>query len=251
MVATNSEPRVALVTGASEGIGRATAAALARAGFRVAVNYHTNRRGADATLEAVEALGGTGIVVQADVSNFGAVQAMISRILEEWRRIDVLVCNAGVNQSIDAFELEAPDWERIIATNLKGAFNCVRHVVEPMRHQGGGHIVTVSSDCGKRGGLRSGVHFSASKAGMQALAKGLARQLAEHNILVNDVSPADIHTERWERDLTSEKIASISRNVPLGRAGRPEDVAEAILFLVENNSFITGATIDVSGGSYM
>jgi 3-oxoacyl-[acyl-carrier protein] reductase len=245
----NFRGKVALVTGAGRGIGKATALALAEAGAAVGVNdreFAPARR----VVDKIVARGGQGIVLEADITRGDQVRAMVGRLLEAFDRMDILVNNAGINQMISVFETTEADWDRLMAVNLTGAFHCVQAVIGRMRDQGGGRIVNVSSDCGKRGGKISGVHFSASKAALQAFTKALARQLAPYQITVNDVAPASILTERLQQTRTPEQLEAMARQIPLGRLGRATDVACAIRFLASDEAaHITGASLDVGGGA--
>jgi NAD(P)-dependent dehydrogenase (short-subunit alcohol dehydrogenase family) len=152
-------------------------------------------------------------------------------------------------QRASIFDLSEEDWDRTLAVNLKGCFNCVKAVAEPMREQGSGKIVTISSDAGKRGGTVTGPDYSASKGGVLGFMKGIARQLAPYGINVNDVCPSSIRTERWDREYTEEQLEELRLAKPIRKHGTPEDVAAAVLFLVsEDAGHLVGCSIDVSGG---
>jgi len=242
--------RTALVTGASRGIGRAAAMILGEQGAAIGVHCHQAIEAARAVAEAIEAAGGRAMALQGDIADEAAVARIVSELADAFGPIDILVNNAGVNHFVSVFETAEEDFDRLIAINVTGAFLCARAVAPAMREHGFGRIINVSSDCGKRGGKVSGVHFSASKAALQGLTRSLTRQLSPFGITVNDVAPATILTERLEATLTPEQRDARSRAIPIGRLGRPEDVASAIAFLASDQAgFITGASIDVNGGA--
>jgi len=244
--------KVALVTGASRGIGRVTAIALARAGAAVSVHYAMDEQAARKTVQQIEDEGGRAIAVCGDVSVREDVRRLVAEVEHRLGDIDILVNNAGINHFVSVFNTTAADFDRLLAVNTTGAFHCVQAVVSGMRRRNWGRIISVSSDCGKRGGKISGVHFSASKAALQGLTRSLARQLAQYGITANDVAPASILTERWEHLLSKDEIEAKGRLVPTGRMGRPEDVASAICFLASPAAeFITGVSLDVAGGAYI
>jgi 3-oxoacyl-[acyl-carrier protein] reductase len=240
----------AVVTGASRGIGRGIALAFAREGADVLVNYVSREAQAREVVSAIEALGRSALLFQADVSEARQVHAMVERALAAWGGIDILVNNAGITHVATPFETTEQDWDRVMDVNLKSAFLCTKAVLGAMVRQGGGRIINVSSVVAKSGTI-SGVAYCASKAGMIGLTKSLAHHLARHNILVNAIAPALIDTEilRWRTEAQwKETMASI----PLGRLGDPMDLAEAAVFLASSGgNFITGATLDVNGGLYM
>ena len=242
--------RVAVVTGAGRGIGRAIALVLAREGAKVClVDIDAER------LEAVQAeIAGTGreaLTLLCDITKMSQVMERMGWIKETVGRVDILVNNAGIIRRGTIETVTEEDWDRVIEVNLKGTFNCCKAVVEMMKKQGYGKIVNVSSIAGKLGDITSAPGYGPSKAGVDALTKTLARQLAQYGVNVNGVSPHAIETEmsaQWPEQRRKEIIASI----PLGRLGRPEDVAEAVLFLASDDaSFITGEILDVNGGALM
>ena len=242
--------RVAIITGAGRGIGRAISLTLAREGAKVClVDIDTER------LEAVQAeISGSGreaLTLLCDITKMSQVTEMMGWIKETLGRVDILVNNAGIIRRGTIETVTEEDWDRVIEVNLKGTFNCCRAVVDMMKQQGYGKIVNVSSIAGKLGDITSAPGYGPSKAGVDALTKTLARQLAQYGVNVNGVAPHAIETEmsaQWSEERRKEIIASI----PLHRLGKPEDVAEAVLFLASDEaSFITGEILDVNGGALM
>ena len=242
--------QAAVITGGARGIGRSVALAFIREGAKAAL-VDIDKSELAALREEIEKRGGCALAVPCDISNSAEAEEMVNRVLKTFGRIDVLVNNAGIIRRGTIETVTEEDWDRVIAVNLKGTFNCCRAVVDPMKRQGGGKIVNVSSIAAKTGDITSAPGYGSSKAGCDALMKTLARQLAPCGIRVNAVAPHAIETEmsaQWPEERRREIIASI----PLGRLGRPEDVAEAVLFLAsESASFITGEILDVNGGSFM
>jgi 3-oxoacyl-[acyl-carrier protein] reductase len=242
--------RVAIITGAARGIGKAIVLTLVREGARVAL-IDVEKERSDALKEEIEKKGGKAIVVSCDITKSSEVKSMVNQVLTAFGRIDILVNNAGIIRRGTIETVTEEDWGRVIDVNLNGTFNCSKAVVEAMKRQRYGKIVNISSIAGKMGDITSAPGYGSSKAGMDALTKTLARQLAPFGINVNSVSPHAIETEmsaQWSEERRKEIIASI----PLGRLGQPEDVAEAALFLVSDEaSFITGEILDVNGGAWM
>ncbi len=242
--------RVAVVTGGARGIGKAIALSFFREGTKVAIIDSDKER-----LETFKKEMGKEkkeiTVIPCDITKSGDVKKMVDQVRKEFGRIDILVNNAGIIRRGTIETVTEEDWDRVIEVNLKGTFNCCRAVVETMKSQGYGKIVNVSSIAGKMGDITSAPGYGPSKAGIDALTKTLARQLAPYGINVNAVSPHAIETEmsaQWSEEKRKEIVASI----PLGRLGRPQDVAEAVLFLAsEEASFITGEILDVNGGALM
>jgi 3-oxoacyl-[acyl-carrier protein] reductase len=233
--------RIALVTGASRGIGRAVAVALAAAGADVAVNYRERVAQADAVVEAIRATGRRAIAVAADVSDAASVAAMLRRVEAELGPVDVLVNNAGIGLVRSLDELTEEEFDRTIAVNLKSAFLCTQAVLPHMRTQGWGRIVNVSSGAA-RGAGGVGVHYNASKAGMEGLTRGYAARLAKEGITVNAVAPSLIET-----DMVRGGVASSPARIPMGRFGTPEECAQAVLMVIANG-YMTGQTVQLNGG---
>jgi 3-oxoacyl-[acyl-carrier protein] reductase len=233
--------RIALVTGASRGIGRAVAIALAKAGADVAVNYRERGSEAIDVVTTIHALGRRAIAVPADVSNGDAVSGMFRATEHGLGLVDILVNNAGIAIFHDIDALTEEDFDQTIAVNLKSAFLCTRAAIPHMRERGWGRIVNISSGAA-RGAGGIGPHYNASKAGMEGLARGYAARLVKHGITVNSVAPSLIGTDMVQAGLTS----SLSR-IPVGRFGTPEEVADVVLMLI-GNGYMTGQTVALSGG---
>ncbi len=242
--------RVSIVTGGARGIGKAITLALVREGVKAAI-VDFDKEGAIALKNEIEKNQGETIAIPCDVSKSFEVQSMVDQVQKAFGRIDILVNNAGIIRRGTIETVTEGDWDRVIEVNLKGTFLCSKAVVEVMKKQGYGKIVNVSSIAGKMGDITSAPGYGPSKAGIDALTKTLARQLAPYGINVNGVAPHAIETEmsaQWSEERRKEIIASI----PLGRLGKPEDVAGAVLFLVSDEaSFITGEILDVNGGALM
>ncbi|MBA7465259.1 3-oxoacyl-[acyl-carrier-protein] reductase FabG [subsurface metagenome] len=232
--------RVALVTGGSRGIGAAIVKALAEAGCAVAVNYRERVAEAEALAKAIVTSGGKSIAVAADVSKADAVAAMIQRVTSELGPIDILVNNAGIAIVRGVDDLTEADFDQTLLVNLKSAFLCTQAVLPGMRARNWGRIINISSGAA-RGAGSIGPHYNASKAGMEGLTRGYAARLVKEGITVNAVAPSLIET-----DMMKGQTQLISR-IPLGRFGQPEEVAKAVMTLIDN-PYMTGQTIAMSGG---
>ena len=239
-IVLNLTGRTALVTGGARGIGRAIALALAESGADVAVNYVTRAQDADAVAEAIRKLGRRALAVRADVSDGAAVKAMLETIARELGQPDVLVNNAGVASRRGLDDLTESEFDRTIAVNLKSAFLCTQAVLSDMRARRWGRIVNISSGAARGAGV-IGVHYNASKAGMEGLTRGYAARLVKEGITVNAVAPSLIAT-----DMMADEAGAAGR-VPLGRLGTPEEVAQAVLAVI-GNPYLTGQTVPVNGG---
>jgi 3-oxoacyl-[acyl-carrier protein] reductase len=238
---TDLKGKVALVTGASRGIGRAIALGLAQAGADVAVNYLERASEAIDVVNAIHALGRRAIAVPADVSRGDAVNDLFRAIEHGLGFVDILINNAGIAIFHDIDALTEDDFDRTIAVNLKSAFLCIRAAIPRMRERGWGRIVNISSGAA-RGAGGIGPHYNASKAGMEGLARGYAARLIKHGITVNSVAPSLIATDMVQAGLS----ASLSR-IPVGRFGTGEEVAQVVLMLI-GNGYMTGQTVALSGG---
>jgi 3-oxoacyl-[acyl-carrier protein] reductase len=238
---TRLNGRVALVTGASRGIGAAIAVALAEAGADVAVNFRERAEAAEKVAQEVRAAGRRAHPVAADVSNSGDVARMVNEVTQALGPIDVLVNNAGIGNRHGLDDLSEAEWDATIAVNLKSVFLCTQATIGPMRARRWGRIVNISSGAA-RGAGGIGVHYNASKAGMEGLTRGYAAQLARDGITVNAVAPSLIET-----DMIPGGVEAAAKRIPLGRVGQPEEVAQAVV-MVASNGYMTGQTVQVNGG---
>jgi len=242
--------RVALVTGAARGIGRAIALALAQPGIRLYLNDVGNWEEMAQTVEAVTARGAAAQSKAFNVAEAGAVQAAMDEIVQESGRLDILVNNAGIARDNLLARMKEAEWDQVLAVNLKGAYNCLRAATRPMLKQRYGRIINISSVVGVMGNAGQ-ANYSASKAGLIGLTKSVARELASRNITVNAVAPGFIQTEMTEA-LPEAVKAEMLAQIPLKRFGGPEEVAYAVAFLAsEAAAYITGQVIHVNGGMLM
>ncbi len=242
--------KTAIVTGGSLGIGSAIAVVLGREGANVALNYRKHSEEAERVAGEVEAAGGRGIAVQADVSSFDDAQAMVDRVREAFGGLDILVNNAGVNRDRTIWKMSEEEWDTVIAINLKGTFNYIRAAAPVFKEQKSGKIVNVTSINGLRGKFGQ-ANYSASKAGIIGLTKAVARELGAFGVNVNAVAPGLIETEMMKQAPDKVKQMALAEIV-LGRLGQPEEVADVVAFLCsEKARHITGEVINVSGGQYI
>ena len=244
------EGKTALVTGASRGIGRAVAVALASAGAKVAVNYAGNDTAAEETKAAIEAAGGTAILVKADIADSEAVEKMVADTVAAFGQIDILVNNAGITRDGLLMRMKNEDFDAVINTNLKGVYYTTKAVTKLMMKKRYGRIINMASVVGLTGNAGQ-ANYSAAKAGVIGFSKTVAKELASRGITCNMVAPGLIATD-MTKDLPEKAKEAMMTSIPLGRAGQPEDVAQAVLFLASDNaSYITGQVINVDGGMVM
>ena len=242
--------KVALVTGGSRGIGRAIAIRLAAEGAKVAVNYAGNKAAAEEVKAIIEKQGGTAHLIQADVSDASAACEMVERIHAELGGLDILVNNAGITRDTLLIRMKDEDFDAVIGTNLKGVYACTKAAAKIMTKQRSGRIVNLSSVVGEIGNIGQ-TNYAAAKAGVIGFTKAAAKEFAARGITVNAVAPGFIDTDMTAvlKDSIREKLIE---NIPLGALGKPEHVADAVIFLVSDAaSYITGQTLNVDGGMVM
>lgn len=245
--------KVVMITGASKGIGRAMAKGFADSGAKVVINYNSSQAEAESLLKDIHKNGGEAIIVQADVSKKEDVDRLFDQALDAYGRIDVLVNNAGAllqRASIEEYAEEM--WDRVYAVNIKSAFLCSQKVIPIMKKQGGGKIINLSSQAARNGGGSGSVPYASAKGAVLTFTKGLAKELAPHNILVNAIAPGVIATPFHDEYTPPELRKKITANIPLGREGTPEECVGATLLLASSAAdYITGETIEVNGGNLM
>jgi 3-oxoacyl-[acyl-carrier protein] reductase len=241
--------KVAMVTGAAQGIGKAVALLLARNGADIIV-ADINLEKAEETAKEIQALGRKALAVKVDVGNLDDVIRVVQTVLEQFSQIDILVNNAGINRDKLILRMTEEDWDVVLKINLKGTFNCTKAVVRHMSKQRSGKIVNIASVVGEMGNAGQ-ANYAASKAGVIGFTKTIAREFAQRGININAIAPGYIETPMT--DVLAEKVKEeLRRLIPMERLGKPEDVAEAVLFLVsEASSYITGQVLNVNGGIYM
>jgi 3-oxoacyl-[acyl-carrier protein] reductase len=243
------EKRTALVTGASRGIGKACAHALASAGYRVALASRT-RTALDEVAESLKQSGAEAFAIEMDLSNVDSITSAFSQVAKDFGRIDILVNNAGITKDGLAVRMKRADWESVLATNLSGAFYCMQQVLPAMMRERWGRIVNISSVVGEMGNPGQ-ANYVASKAGLIGLTKSLAQEVGSRNITVNAVAPGFIETD-MTHGLTPELKTKMIEGTPLKRMGTAAEIAAAVKFLVSDEaSFVTGHVLDVNGGIYM
>lgn len=244
------ENKVALVTGASRGIGKAIALDLASNGASIAVNYAGNEAKANEVVDEIKANGGNAIAIKADVSNGDEVQAMIKEVLNEFGQLDILVNNAGITRDNLLMRMKDSEWDDVIDTNLKGVFLCTKAVTRQMMKQRNGRIINITSVVGVSGNAGQ-ANYVAAKAGVIGLTKTTAKELASRNITVNAVAPGFITTDMTD-ELNEDIKADLLKQIPLATLGEPSDIANVVTFLSsEKSKYITGQTLHVNGGMVM
>lgn len=249
----NLKGKVALVTGASSGIGYATALTLAEHGASVAINYFRNEAGAEDARKKITEAGGHAVAIQADVRQSSDIKQLVERTISELGEIDILVNNAGsLIERLKVLELTEERWDEVINLNLKSAFLLSQSVAAAMMNRKSGAIINVSSIAGRNGGALGSIHYSTAKGGLIAFTKGLAKELASFGVRVNAVSPGVIDTPYHETFSTPEAMKNFVNAIPQGRVGKPEEVARTIAFLASDAAaHIVGETIEINGGMLM
>jgi acetoacetyl-CoA reductase len=240
---------VVVVTGASRGLGRAIAEELSGGGAKVVVNYSRSKDPAEELVNQISESGGEAIAVQADVSDAEQAQKLIDQALERFNRVDVLINNAGINIDRTLRKLSVEDWDKVIQVDLNSAFYTVHAVLPHMTDQGGGKIINMSSFVGEAGNIGQ-ANYSAAKAGLLGFTKTAAQELARFGITVNAIAPGFIETD-MVANIPEEAQQKLRKQVPLGRFGKPEEVARAVRYLIEDGDYITGQSIDINGGIYI
>jgi len=243
--------RTAIITGASRGIGRATAIAIARAGADVVINYSSSEAQAASVKEQIEEFGGSAVIFKADVTDYRQCEAMVKYAIDHFNKIDILINNAGITRDNLLARMKAEEWREVIDTNLTGIYNCCRAILRPLlKQKNGGRIVNIASVAGIYGNSGQ-TNYAAAKGGVIAFTKSLAKELGSRNITVNAVAPGFIETEMTDTLSGKVKEEVLSR-IALGRFGKPEDIADTVLFLASSASaYITGQIIVVDGSLSM
>jgi len=241
--------KTALVTGASRGIGRAIALELAREGAKVAVNYQSNEAKAKEVADEIKKLGGTCLLVKANLADPKEARAMVQRVAEEFTHLDILVNNAGITRDKLLPKMTDEDWLEVIQTNLNAMFFCTSAVIPFMTAQSFGRIVNISSMNGQTGAIGQ-ANYSASKGGIIAFTRTAALELAHSGITVNTVAPGFTETDMFAK-VPAAMQTQIKARIPLGRFAQPEEIARAVVYLVSDGDYITGQQINVNGGAHM
>ncbi|HEV2093590.1 MAG TPA: 3-oxoacyl-ACP reductase family protein [Rubrobacter sp.] len=240
---------VAVVTGASRGLGAAISEELAAGGAKVVVNYSSSKGPAEELVSKIEEAGGEAVAVQADVSDAEQAQKLIDQAIEKFNRVDVLVNNAGINIDKTLRKLSVDDWDKVIQVDLNSAFYTVHAVLPHMTEAGGGKIINMSSFVGEAGNIGQ-ANYSAAKGGMLGFTKTAALELARYGITVNAICPGFINTDMVAA-IPEEAKGKLLKSVPLGRFGEPNEIARAVRYLVEDGDYITGQSLDINGGVYI
>ncbi|MBQ9123637.1 MAG: 3-oxoacyl-[Lachnospiraceae bacterium] len=244
------EGKVALVTGASRGIGREIALTLAGYGAKVVVNYNGSKEKAQEVVEKIQAMGGEAIAIQASVDREEACTKMVEQVLSQYGKVDILVNNAGITKDNLMMKITESDWDAVIDTNLKGSFLMIKQLYRSFLKQRSGRIINLTSVTGLLGNAGQ-TNYAASKAGVIGLTKSVARELASRGVTVNAVAPGFIDTDMTQAMTDAAKEATVAQ-IPLKRIGNTKDVAETVAFLASDKAaYITGQVISVDGGMYM
>lgn len=242
------EGRVALVTGASRGIGAIIAARLARAGASVGVNYRSSQDRAVEVVDSITSQGGEAMLVPADVSEEKSAEAAVKQVVDRWGRIDILVNNAGITRDRLLLRMTVEDWDQVLNVDLRGAFLCTKYVMPHLIRQRQGRIVNISSVVGI-GGNPGQANYAAAKAGLIGFTKSVAREVASRNVTVNALAPGFIDSGGMVDQLSDEARQKILSRIPMGHFGSGKDVAEAVLFLCSSGAgYITGQVLTIDGG---
>jgi NAD(P)-dependent dehydrogenase (short-subunit alcohol dehydrogenase family) len=247
--------KVVLVTGASSGIGRATAELFGRCGASVAITYNKNQAGAEAAVGVINGSGdpARAISMQADLITTDAIRQTIRQVEEQLGPVDILVNNAGsLVERLRTMEMTESRWDEVMDLNTKSAFFCAQEVIPKMLEKGAGIIVNVTSIAGRNGGAPGSIHYSSAKAAVLTMTKGLAKEFATQGIRINAVSPGVIDTPYHETFTAPEVMENLKKAIPMGRPGRPDEVASVIAFLASDAaSYLCGETIEINGGLLM
>jgi len=243
------EGRVALVTGAARGIGRAVALELATRGAAVALNYHTSREKAEQLALELEALGAKSMLVQGDVACRDEAQKIIQEVLAAWKRLDIIVNNAGINRDKSLRKMTDDEWDEVIHVNLNGTFYCTKAALPTMINQKFGRVINISSFVGQAGNFGQ-ANYSASKGAIIAFTKTVALEMAKFNITANVIAPGFTSTEMLD-SVPADVLGQIMEKIPLHRFAKPEEIGKAAAFLATDGDYITGQQLNINGGIYM
>lgn len=242
--------KIALITGGAAGIGRTISLELAKKHATVIVNYNRSRDAADALVHDIEAFGGHALAIQADISKYSDAERLIKEIMERFGQLNIVVNNAGITDDALILRMSEEQFDRVIATNLKGVWNICKHAAKPLLKSGYGRLINISSVSGVMGNAGQS-NYSSAKAGVIGMTKALAREFASRNVTVNAIAPGFIETDMTKK-LPEEAVKTWAEQIPLKRFGKPEDVAHAVVFLAsEEANYITGHTLEVDGGLVM
>lgn len=242
--------KIALVTGGASGIGRTISLELAKKHATVIVNYNRSREAADSLVEEINQMGEKALAIQADVSKYADAERLIKEILAQFGQLHIVVNNAGITDDALILRMSEEQFDKVIATNLKGVWNVCKHAAKPLLKSGYGRLINISSVSGVMGNAGQS-NYSSAKAGIIGMTKALAREFASRNVTVNAIAPGFIETDMTKK-LPEEAVKAWAEQIPLKRFGKPEDVAHAVVFLAsEEASYITGHTLEVDGGLVM